>query len=248
MDEKSRTTVSRLLSKLLRHKASDFGLRLRDDGFAVVSELLSVARVRALRADLSVIREVVALDGKSRYTLRYDGPLADPGNDDDPAHWLIRANQGHSIATVTALELQQLVLPGDTAPEQPLAPGEELRITGTCEIPPVVLHGTTQRTYLAHIRVEGLSRMRRNHIHLATGLPGEDGVRSGVRGSADCFVYVDVARAMREAAITFYKSANGVILSPGNELGCIPPEFFTKVVDRAGNPLDTRDKISDTAK
>ena len=50
---------------------------------------------------------------------------------------------------------------------------------------------------------------------------------SGVRKSVHLYVYVDLEAAIA-AGIPFFKSTNGVILSPGNADGCIPAAFFTK--------------------
>ena len=49
------------------------------------------------------------------------------------------------------------------------------------------------------------------------GLPGEAGVISGMRKSAEVFVWVDVLRAMR-MGVTFYLSQNRVVLTPGREV------------------------------
>jgi 2'-phosphotransferase len=68
----------------------------------------------------------------------------------------IRANQGHTLE-VSALHLIPLTRP------------EEV---------PVALHGTYLK-YWDSIKHQGLSRMKRNHIHLAPGEPGESGVISG---------------------------------------------------------------------
>jgi 2'-phosphotransferase len=43
---------------------------------------------------------------------------------------------------------------------------------------PEVIHGTYRR-FWPSIQKEGLSRMKRNHIHFAPGMPGKDGVISG---------------------------------------------------------------------
>lgn len=78
----------------------------------------------------------------------------------------------------------------------------------------------------------GLNRMKRNHIHMACGIPGEDEVISGMRGSCQAVIYIDVASAMA-AGIKFFKSSNGVILTQGiNDSGVLPSEFFQEVVER----------------
>lgn len=92
------------------------------------------------------------------------------------------------------------------------------------------------------IKKEGLCRMDRNHIHFAPGgmctclaesylylraakLKG-DKVISGMRGSAEILIYIDLARAMHDG-IEFFISNNEVILTPGlGKRGIIPKEYF----------------------
>lgn len=74
----------------------------------------------------------------------------------------------------------------------------------------------------------GLSRMNRNHIHFAQGLPGTQGVISGARKDAAILIYIDVPAAMAEG-YTFFVSSNGVVLCPGDESGFLPPKFFKRV-------------------
>uniref|UniRef100_A0A452IMH6 2'-phosphotransferase n=1 Tax=Gopherus agassizii TaxID=38772 RepID=A0A452IMH6_9SAUR len=112
----------------------------------------------------------------------------------------IRANQGHSLQ-VSELELIPLLEP--TA------------------LPQTMVHGTYLRHWPAICR-GGLSRMGRNHIHLAPGLPGDGHVLSD--------------------GIQFYRSANGVILTPGDAEGLLPPRYFQRVLqlrpDRRLLPLE----------
>lgn len=54
---------------------------------------------------------------------------------------------------------------------------ELTKITSADEAP-VVVHGTYRRAWQL-IKDQGLSRMKREHIHFASGLPGESGVISG---------------------------------------------------------------------
>jgi len=62
-------------------------------------------------------------------------------------------------------------------------------------LPDQVIHGTYYRFWNA-IKSNGLSRMRRNHIHFATGLPGDSQVISGMRQSAQVLIYIDVRKAI----------------------------------------------------
>ncbi|XP_052270010.1 pre-mRNA-splicing factor CWC22 homolog [Dreissena polymorpha] len=73
--------------------------------------------------------------------------------------------------------------------------------------------------------------MKRNHIHMAMGEPGDNCVTSGMRSSCEVTIRIDLKKAM-EDGIKFFVSANNVILSPGNEDGLIPPKYFELVMDR----------------
>jgi 2'-phosphotransferase len=93
--------------------------------------------------------------------------------------------------------------------------------------------------------------MKRNHIHLAQGIPG-DGVISGsfipwrssfnsepslgMRSSSQVLIYIDVQKAL-DAGITFFLSENGVVLTEGDERGFLSPEYFLRVEDRQGGTI-----------
>lgn len=64
---------------------------------------------------------------------------------------------------------------------------------------------------------------------MAVGLPGKNGVISGMRSSAEVVVEVNIAQAAVEG-VKFYVSKNRVILSPGiGEKGIIPARFLRSV-------------------
>ncbi|XP_074915494.1 tRNA 2'-phosphotransferase 1 [Buteo buteo] len=119
----------------------------------------------------------------------------------------IRANQGHSLQ-VPALELTPLRTPE--------------------ALPPTLAHGTRRR-FWPPIRAGGLAPMGRTHIHLAPGLPGDPGVRSGMRPDSEIAIIIDGPRALAEG-IPFFRSANGVILTPGDAEGRLPPKYFLCVL------------------
>ena len=92
--------------------------------------------------------------------------------------------------------------------------------------------------------------MSRNHIHIAQGLAGDTVISgalftspqlhwqntnadTGMRNSADIFIYIDLQKAL-DAGYKFQLSANGVILTAGNEKGFLPPEFFSRAERRVG--------------
>ena len=126
---------------------------------------------------------------------------------------LIRANQGHSIAAVT-VDMEEITDPAAA---------------------PKVIHGTNFKAW-SQIQSAGLSRMKRNHIHFAAGEPGSEGVISGMRGTAQVYIYVDLAAAMGDG-LRFYRSANNVILSPGNDQGILLPKYFKQVKNVKTNQL-----------
>lgn len=58
-----------------------------------------------------------------------------------------------------------------------------------------MVHGTYYRHW-DQIKQQGLSRMHRRHIHFSPGLPGDDGVISGMRSSCQIYIYIDLAKAL----------------------------------------------------
>ena len=105
--------------------------------------------------------------------------------------------------------------------------GLELQpVTAANEVPDVV-HGTYLRNW-DNIKVNGLCRMNRLHIHFACGLLSDKTVVSGVRRNVELYVYVNLNKALT-SGIKFFKSPNGVILSPGDDDGFVRPEYFLKV-------------------
>lgn len=54
-----------------------------------------------------------------------------------------------------------------------------------------------------------------------------------MRNSSDIFIYIDLQKAL-DAGYKFQLSANGVILTAGNEKGFLSPEFFSRVERRVG--------------
>lgn len=106
----------------------------------------------------------------------------------------IRANQGHSAAV--DLEL---------APAEP---------------PPVLYHGTGSG-FVAAIRVEGLRRGQRHHVHLSAD--ASTATRVGARHGRPVVLTVDAA-GMRAEGVVFYRSENGVWL-----VDEVPPRFLAEL-------------------
>ncbi|KAG9223918.1 hypothetical protein CCMSSC00406_0004466 [Pleurotus cornucopiae] len=121
--------------------------------------------------------------------------------------WWIRANQGHS-------------LPVDSLDLQPIISADQVEMA---------VHGTSSEAWDS-IALQGLSRMNRNHIHLARHLPDSQPATaiSGLRAGSDIFVYINLHLAL-SSGIKFFLSANGVVLTPGDEAGLLHPRLFEKV-------------------
>ncbi|XP_029159851.1 tRNA 2'-phosphotransferase 1 [Nylanderia fulva] len=121
----------------------------------------------------------------------------------------IKANQGHSISQINELTLKVL----DNAEFD-------------------IIHGTYFKCWTT-IKTEGLSRMKRNHIHFAKGL----NFINGLRQSAELFIYINFEKARRDGLI-FLESENDVILCAGNLKGFIETKYFSKVITKCGQALN----------
>ncbi|XP_077387265.1 tRNA 2'-phosphotransferase 1 isoform X2 [Festucalex cinctus] len=148
---------------------------------------------------LEDIETMVATNDKQRFKLR---PHPQDGR------LQIRANQGHTMQ-VTDLELTPV-------------------LAGSPDCPAEAVHGSYMRNWSA-IRQQGLSRMRRTHIHLAPGLPQEDGVISGMRKDCNLAIFIDVPKALADG-IEFFWSENRVLLTTGNAEGKLPPAYFSRAI------------------
>lgn len=139
---------------------------------------------------------------------------APPAPGPNEPQWFIRAAQGHSIASV---EAGQLLEPVTTSSPEDLARVGEM------------VHGTRTALWDA-IREQGLSRQKRQHIHLATA---KVGAKSGMRATSDLYIYLDLKALLEiHPPIPVFLSSNGVVLTPGNSEGIIPSSMFKRVVRR----------------
>lgn len=79
--------TSKFLRYVLRHKPEAIGLKLDEQGWASVDELIQRAAISGQYLDESLVEEVVRTSDKKRFTLSKDGLR-------------IRAAQGHSTTSV----------------------------------------------------------------------------------------------------------------------------------------------------
>ena len=211
--------ISHALSWVLRHQALNLGLPITKDGFVPVALLMQHSHPRLQGLNLPQIEKVVQTNDKQRFKLEEKSVADFEGKVQLEEPFLcIRANQGHSIPGIDAAALLQLLTTDELAAI------------------PTIVHGTYEDAWNV-IQKKGLSKMGRTHIHCAAGLPGEDGVISGMRKSSQIYIYINSTKCAQDG-INFYRSDNGVLLTAGvNEEGVLPVGYFSHVTDRNGRIL-----------
>ncbi|KAE9603219.1 hypothetical protein Lal_00018757 [Lupinus albus] len=192
--------LGRLMTRILRHMASELNLNVRSDGYVKVNDLLKLnmktfANIPLRSHTIDDVREAVRKDGKQRFSL-----IEENGES------LIRANQGH---TITAVETESLL--------RPILSAEEV---------PVCVHGTYKRN-LESILGSGLKCMKRLHVHFSCGLPTDGEVISGMRKDVNVLIFLDVRKALEEG-MKLYISENKVLLTEGFD-GVVPTKYFQKI-------------------
>jgi 2'-phosphotransferase len=230
--------LSKSLSWLLRHTAPSLGLHPTSDGYIPVNDILSLNHPRfqngkVAKYTVEDVRRVVENNDKQRFRLEYkdlsshdlqiEQPTSRQPEQQASKVLCIRAHQGHSYKDVIECDKLLTALSNEELSDPNLT----------------IVHGTTRKAWEDHIRIEGLSRMKRNHIHFATGLPQDittdDSQKntapiSGMRSTSQIYVYIN-GKKCAEDGIKFFRSDNGVILTAGeNEGGLLPVKYFKTVV------------------
>ncbi|TWU18631.1 RNA 2'-phosphotransferase [Allorhodopirellula heiligendammensis] len=85
--DKSLVSTSKFLSLILRHQPEVVGLKLDDEGWLDIAQVVDAANQHGKQLSLELLHEVVATNDKKRFALSEDGLR-------------IRASQGHSVAGV----------------------------------------------------------------------------------------------------------------------------------------------------
>lgn len=234
-EKKRLQKLSHTLSWVLRHAAHELKLPMTNDGYVPVDVLLqhSHPRFKGQGWTMEDVLNVVESNDKQRFHLahrpaaKFEKTNATMTTNDESDILCIRANQGHTIASIDS----DLLLTR-------LSANDLLAL-------PMIVHGTYKEPWFESICKNGLSRMKRNHIHFAAGFPksnnsdaGKNGVISGMRKSCEVFIYLDQYKCSRDESVTFFESANGVILSAGvEEQGMLPTSYFSHVMDSDGKIL-----------
>lgn len=220
----SHSKASHSLSWLLRHEARNLGLSISSGGYVPVDEILQKCHhhPKLRNMTLPLIESVVQNCPKQRFRMEErpitefpTSPVISPdtlaSSTDSHTQTIlcIRANQGHSIHGID--------------PEQLLN-----RISNT-ELAslPMIVHGTYAEPWKKIYACGYLSRMERNHIHFAAGIPGQDGVISGMRRTCQILIFVNGTLCARDG-IQFYRSYNGVLLTDGID-GNLPLKYISHV-------------------
>ena len=173
-------------------------------------------RLKSLKPTFADIRTAVTDNAKQRFSMKPNPSLPEPPSpsSENPADWMIRANQGHSIAIDSAALLIPITLEAGNVPE-------------TC------VHGTYFAFYGEILKSGGLKKMGRNHVHFGTGIPEDGGVVSGMRGDAEVLIFVDVKRCLEEEPeMKWWVSENGVVLTEGDGEGVVGTRFWKRVEGR----------------
>lgn len=98
MNDKRRVTVSKYLSKHLRHTPAEIGLTLEAGGWVPIADVLLATAMHRFHITREELDEVVAKCDKQRFAI-------------DESGMKIRANQGHSAEV--DLQLEPLVPPAE---------------------------------------------------------------------------------------------------------------------------------------
>ncbi|KAF6011883.1 hypothetical protein HII13_002351 [Brettanomyces bruxellensis] len=153
--------LSRALSKLLRHQAGREHMNMDKRGFLSLCDVLNHRYFKSMKATPEDIFQAVNINDKKRFKIVQ---VQDDGIDYDNeckecevhtyvqgCHYMICALQGHSIASVTD-SYGMTEIKKNEYPEQ-------------------IIHGTYYNKLKSIKESGGLSRMSRNHIHFAEGMP-----------------------------------------------------------------------------
>lgn len=194
----SHTATSKYLSWVLRHSAVDQGLQVDNAGYVKLESIRNLDGHDYLDLSIDNVKKVVKTNRKNRFNLEQ--------REDG---WYIRANQGHSKKVSSLIDPDRLLH----------------RVQSPSEVP-VCVHGTYQK-FWPSIEQSGLKSMSRQRIHCAAGRPKDRTVVSGARPDCNCFIYIDVKKAMDDGMV-FWISSNGVILTEGF-YGVIEPKYFERI-------------------
>jgi 2'-phosphotransferase len=236
--------LSHQLSLGLRHKAIEFGWSITPDGYVPVQDVLNHSMFQNYTE--SDIIHVVQTNDKQRFTLNErplsnyykdttvttaENTIINDGSNDSPLNetistiLCIRANQGHSLPSINADLLLHRLSSEDLLRDNK-----------------IMVHGTSYDAWECIKSSGGLSKMNRNHIHFASGLPkgkciGTTSAISGMRKTSEVYIYINIGKCVSDD-VHIYESDNGVLLTAGvDNSGVLPMNYFSHVTDASGTTL-----------
>jgi putative RNA 2'-phosphotransferase len=96
MTDKEKVSISKFMSRILRHQPDSIGISLDENGWANVQSLINGMNKANRNVSLDDIKEIVATNDKKRFKFSDD-------------YTKIRANQGHSVEV--AVEMEKTIPP-----------------------------------------------------------------------------------------------------------------------------------------
>ncbi|KAF5384587.1 hypothetical protein D9757_007477 [Collybiopsis confluens] len=206
-----RLALSKVLWRLLRAVNTEGkawpdrreGIRIRSDGFVNAQDVL--AHPLLAEVNFMDIEDVVRKDSQKRFTVKFEVH----GRDGGFSGWWIRGNAKESHASTQEVENEL-----------------HLERVSSTERMSVAVHATTEEAWSSIVK-HGISRMSNRYIHFFPGFTGRD---NKVLNEHSCrvLVHIDLEKAL-SGGIKFYLASNGIILSPGNELGFLEQKYFRRV-------------------
>ena len=94
ISEKENTTISKLLSLVLRHSPETLGIELDENGWTDVDILIDKIKGKGISINLDILKYVVETNAKKRFAF-------------NETFDQVRANQGHSVDVVLGYESRQ---------------------------------------------------------------------------------------------------------------------------------------------
>ncbi|GMG13311.1 hypothetical protein B5S30_g5202 [[Candida] boidinii] len=254
--------ISKLLSKLLRHQAESEGLSIDSEGFIKLSDVMKHKYLKSVKATYDEVFEIVNNNDKKRFKII--NKSGDNDDDDDECtqfspqfseYYYISALQGHSINKIE----KTFNMVEFTADDVDF-PKEIIHGTFKKNLELILKSGGLSKMKRNHIHFtsglpEWLIELRRkprpssnseDNNNKDNDNNNKDGEKiiSGMRKTCNVLIYLDVEKLKNsekednnDDKLKFYKSDNGVILSPGDANGFINKKYFKKITDQYGTEI-----------
>lgn len=183
---------------------------MRNDGYVNAAELLAMPKFKSQGLTFALLRSIVENNSKQRFSLILLPEAAGPIDASNPAHHLLRAAQGHSVAIDSLALLKPLTPPY-----------------------PLLVHGSFYAFLPLILQSGGLKPMGRTHIHFVRMETYQNGgVISGMRQDSDVIFVIDAEKAATLGAVEWWVSDNGVVLTAGDVDRIVKLDWAVRIEDR----------------